>query len=67
MIDEILEYFSDIDWNKAGISLLLWAACVLVIWKLMYDPKFLGFWLKVTLTIVMLPICYLILTLMAKD
>lgn len=67
MLDAVAEWFSELDGKTIGIALLLWSVCLLVIWKLMYDPKFLGIGMKIVLSIAMLPLCYIILYLMSSD
>ena len=67
MFEFITDWFEELDGQKVGIAFLLWAGCLLVLWKLFYDPAFLSVPLKIVLSIVMLPICFLILTLMARN
>jgi hypothetical protein len=67
MLEEISDWFSELDGQRVGIAFLLWAACLLILWKLMYDPQFMSMPIKIILSIVMLPICFVILQLMSSD
>ena len=67
MFEFITEWIDELEWDKVGWSLILWAACLLVLWKLMYDPKFPPFVLKIILSVVMLPISYVIMLLMTRN
>ena len=65
MFEWLEDLTSELDLQTVGIALILWAACVVVLWKFMYDPKFIKPVVKIILTIVMLPVCYVILSLMS--
>lgn len=67
MIEEITDWFSELDYNKLGISLLIWAVCMVVLWKLMYDPKIIKLGIRIALSIIMLPLCYFIVYMMSSD
>jgi hypothetical protein len=65
MFEWLEDLTSDLDMQSVGIALILWAICVVILWKFMYDPKFMKFWVKLVLTVVMLPVCYIILHVMS--
>lgn len=48
----------DIDWNIAGISFLMYCVCLLLVWKF-FDQQIMKLYIKIIMSIVMLPICYL--------
>lgn len=66
MLEFITEFFEDADWNVLGIALALWAFCLLVLWKFMYDTTFIKPVLKIIMSILMLPISYTICYLMTR-
>ena len=61
MMEFISDWIDNIETDKTGWAFIFWAVCLLVLWKLMYDPKFISLWVKIVLSIVMLPISYLLL------
>ena len=67
MLEAVIDWFSELDGQKIGIAFLLWAGCLLVLWKLMYDPNIPSVPIKIILSIILLPISYLILHIMSGD
>ena len=61
----MFEFIEDLDWNIAGIALIAWALCLLMIWKF-FDASIMRLHLRIIMTIVMLPVCYFIVNLMAN-
>ena len=65
MFEDIIDWFSELDWNILGFAFIFWAICLLVLWKLMYDPDIIKFPIKIALSIILLPLCYIIIYLMS--
>jgi predicted membrane protein len=64
----ISDWFEDMDGQKIGISLILWAVCLLVIWKMQFiQSTFMTTSIKIIISIIMLPIIYLILYFMGDN
>lgn len=67
MFDTISEWFGDLDMQKVGLAFGLWAVCLIFLWKGIVvegADKFLTTPLKIALSVIMLPISYIILHLM---
>lgn len=54
MFEDILD---NIDWTVAGIALLMYAICLLLVWKF-FDQDLMKLHLKIISSILMLPLCY---------
>lgn len=62
----MFEFLEDLEWSTVGWALAMWGFCVLVLWKLIYDPNVISFPIKVVLTVALLPICYVIFHVMTN-
>ena len=60
----ISDWIDDIDWNIGGLAIIFWGICLLMIWKL-FDPTVMRMHIKIIMTIVMLPVCYLLVNMIS--
>ena len=58
MLEDILE---SLDLKIVGITIIMWAITVFVIWKGIVVGDFFTIKLKISMTVLMLPMCYIVI------